>query len=170
MADITEVIHKISYEVNKDALENASKVIQTQLTQLQKLTRQVESYANQVKQYGTVTEKHFMQVRDGMSGVNSQIIKEAQKTEGILAGIYKDVFQALELPDNIRTGIKEYIAHVRKEFTGLTLQSDKLSTGLNYKLRFSLGNLITSLTSVNGLLKLGTGFFVDLATAAYAAR
>lgn len=44
MADVTEVIHKISYEVNSESLTNATKAIQLQIAELQKLNATLDRH------------------------------------------------------------------------------------------------------------------------------
>lgn len=167
MADVTEVIHKITYEVNNDALDGATRAVQMQLIQLQKLTRQIAIYSNQLTNAGSASDKHFKQLQTNIKGVNDLLLTETKKTEGILANIYRGIAKGFDMPDNIKNGIADYIVNVRKEFAKLSRDADGVSSGLNGKLKYSLGNLVTSLTSVNGLLKLGIGFFADLAVEAY---
>lgn len=49
MADITEVLHEINYEVNTKGLENAGNEIQRQVDELKKMSKAMDSYAIQVK-------------------------------------------------------------------------------------------------------------------------
>lgn len=48
MADITEIIHRITYEVNDAALQNAAKVIHTQIVELNTLSKILQSYRQQL--------------------------------------------------------------------------------------------------------------------------
>lgn len=48
MADVTEVIHKISYEVNDEALINATKAIQAQIVELGRLQKSLDGYIQQL--------------------------------------------------------------------------------------------------------------------------
>lgn len=59
MGDITEVIHKISYEVNDDALNNATKAIQLQIAELDKLGKALDGYARQLDKLSSIESKQL---------------------------------------------------------------------------------------------------------------
>jgi hypothetical protein len=169
MADVTEVIHKITYEVNNDALENATKAIQRQITELDKLNKTLNSYekqlaaisANESKQLNTLTRK--------IDALNKEILKKSAETEGALKQIFNGVLKGMDIEDNLKDAVGKYIGGVRKNFGELQRSGEMLQSALNtvwtststnaaagaVKTGNALKNLGKSLTSVTGLADIG---------------
>jgi FtsZ-binding cell division protein ZapB len=59
MADIVEVVHKITYDIDDRALVNITRVLQLQVQELQELNRSFADLQKQIQATAT-TEKHLL--------------------------------------------------------------------------------------------------------------
>lgn len=73
MAEVTEIIHKITYEVNNEALINATKSIQAQIKELNALGKSIASYARQLEELGNKETKQLDELSRKIEEVNSKV-------------------------------------------------------------------------------------------------
>lgn len=167
MADVTEVIHKITYEVNNDALNNATSVIQLQIAELNKLAKVLDNYTRQLERLSATESAKLDDITRKIEKVNSDIIILSAKSKGQLQEILNGFLKGMDIPDSIKSGVAAYIKQVRTEFNSLDSAGKSIGKGLGSNLQETVAGLGKSLLSVNGLLKLGVGLFAEFATAAY---
>lgn len=114
MADITEVIHRINYDINSDALENATKAIQAQLAELHKLARLSETYRRQMQETGKGEEAAMQRLAARADAVNKALAAGAGKMQS-LAGAAGTVDAGLQ---NFSAGQQELSEKQKKNIHG----------------------------------------------------
>ncbi|HEY9177316.1 MAG TPA: hypothetical protein VIN07_06475, partial [Flavipsychrobacter sp.] len=169
MADVTEVIHSITYDINNEALENATRAIQQQITELDKLNKVLNSYEKQLAGVSANESKQLDALTRKIDALNKEILKKSAETEGALKQIFNGVLKGLDIEDNLKDAVGKYIGGIRKNFGELQRNGEKLHTALNTvwtststnatagasKTGNALKNLGKSLTSVTGLADIG---------------
>lgn len=88
MGDITEVIHKISYEVNDDALNNATEAIQLQIAELDKLGRVLNGYARQLDKLSSIESRQLDELSRKIEDTFSQITKVTRVCKSLLTEVF----------------------------------------------------------------------------------
>src|SRR5438105_2949054 len=95
MAEITEVIHKITYEVNDAALQKAANAINAQLTELQKLNAELLSLQQQLSRTGEKEIAAINKLSSELDKVFNKISQTAGKTKGVLEQIGDGIVKGL---------------------------------------------------------------------------
>lgn len=167
MADVTEVIHKISYEVNDEALINATKAIQAQIVELGRLHKALDGYASQLESLSKSSIKQFDTLVSKIEETNKKININVSATKGALEEVFKGVLKSFDIPTSLKDSVALYLKDIRKEFNALSLASRKTSTSFSSVLKTSMANLSKSLLSINGLLGIGANLLIDFATEMY---
>lgn len=144
MADITEVVHKISYEVNDDALQNATKAIQQQITELERLNRNLQRYKTQLANTSRSEVQAIEQLGRKINDTNGKIEKGAGKLQGIIQQISDTA---------LNTTVSDFTKEIVDGFKGLD--------GISFK---SIGGLATNLLSFTNIAPLAISFLINLAT------
>lgn len=85
MADITEVIHKIVYEVDDAALQRAAAVIRTQINELATLTNQLNKYKKELDATSVAETSAISKLSQHINITGKQLEASAGKTKGILS-------------------------------------------------------------------------------------
>ncbi|MEZ5017002.1 MAG: hypothetical protein R2800_08105 [Flavipsychrobacter sp.] len=106
MADVTEIIHKITYETETSSIEKANVVIQQQLKELKQLNEAVASLNQKVKAAGDAEAESFKKVTKELDGLNKKLEKLSAKTKGALSEVGKGVKAGLGLGKGI-AGVAE---------------------------------------------------------------
>lgn len=129
MADVTEVIHKISYEVNDDALINATKAIQAQIVELNSLQKTLDRYTQQLHSFSDAEgEKLDLLIRK-IDVVNKKLLSNASATKSSITDVFKGVLKGLDIPDTLKDSVAEYVRGVKMNFGELSKASRNASVG-----------------------------------------
>jgi len=153
MADVTEVIHNITYEVNNAALENATKAIQLQIAELDRLNKALNNYGKQLADITTSENKQLETITRKIDALNKEILKKASETDTALRQVFKGVLKGLDIEDNLKDAIGKYIGGVRKSFEELQRHGGQLQTTLNSVWTSTASNATTGATKTGNALK-----------------
>lgn len=115
MADITEVVHRISYEVYDEPIHNAIKAVQAQISELDKLSKAVQSLNARLNKLSSDEHKQLNELSAKIDTVSKKIAATTYKTEGVLKQAFNSMLKGVELPDRFQNGIAEYFSTIRKE-------------------------------------------------------
>lgn len=177
MADVTEVIHKITYEVNNDALNSATAAIQAQLQELNKMNKMLDIYGVQLSKISSTESKQIENLSRRIDALNRDIIRKAGETEGALKQVFNGALKGLNIENNLKDAVGKYVGGISAKFKELQKSSSELqsvtkgmwtsvSTGAatgTAKAGSALKNFGKSLTSVTGLIDIGVVAVVSLA-------
>lgn len=120
MADVIDVTHRINYEVNDASLQNATKLIQAQITELDRLNANLKTYTSQIGDAMAAEGKGFDALAAKISNANRQVEVSVAKTEGLLTEMFKGVTKGFGFHDNVKDALSSYIEGVRTRFTELS--------------------------------------------------
>ena len=84
MADVTEIVHSISYEVNDSALQNATKAIQMQIMELDRLGKVLNGYSAQLAQLSGKQSEVLDELSNKIEVTNRKIAISSAKAESVL--------------------------------------------------------------------------------------
>lgn len=168
MGDITEVIHKISYEVNDDALNNATKTIQLQIAELNRLSVVLDNYSRQLGMLSSAQAKEFDILSRKIDETSKRIDTIAAKSRGVLTEVFSGITKGITGSDGLKDGVAKYVTNIIAEFNNLKKAGEQVSLGFashmakmadsgqgsSGKLSTTLNNLGKSLTSATGLVDL----------------
>ena len=169
MADVTEVIHRITYEVNNDALNNATVAIQNQIAELNKLSLALDNYSRQMGKLSGVEAKEFDVIARKIDEVSKRIDTIAAKSKGALSEVFSGITKGITGNDGLKDTVAKYVTNVIAEFNKLKKAGEHVGIGFashmtkmadsgqqtSSKLSATFGNLGKSLTSATGLIDLG---------------
>lgn len=177
MADVTEVIHKISYEVNDEALNNATHAIQVQIDELNRLNKSLNDYSQQLGKLTANQSGQIEKLGKSIESTNNAILNSLNKTEGLVSELFKGIVGGLTGSDSLKSAVSKYVSSVTKEFKSLESAGKQTSIGFakymkdagnagtkaSGGLKASFKNLTTSMLSsvnvtglaVNALFALG---------------
>lgn len=175
MADVTEVIHKISYEVNDEALINATKAIQLQVAELNKLGVALNGYTQQLAKLSSAQTQQFDALLSKISSTNNKITELSSKAQGAITEILKGVVDGFGKDPDLQSNVKKYVTAVKKQYKELTNEVEaykKTSIGFGKDVgdglakgakssELNLGKLAKSLASTTGLLDIGISLLVN---------
>lgn len=85
MADITEIIHRITYEVNDAALQNAAKAIHTQIIELNTLSKILQGYRQQLDATSAGETKKIEQLNKKIDTTTKLLEISTGKAKGTLS-------------------------------------------------------------------------------------
>lgn len=150
MADVTEVIHRISYDVNKEALENATKIIQLQLAELDKLGRVLANYNHQLQSLAVTEGFRLEELGRKTELVSRRVAISSARAEGVLKELFKGISKGFDIENGLSDSIAKYVEGVRKKFEEIGASANAVSHGV--------GKMFTSTSSAskNGEKVLGT--------------
>lgn len=169
MAEVTEVIHHISYQVNDEPLQNVTKAIQLQIAELDKLNKQLNSYSAGLSKLSQNEGKQLDELTRKIDDVSQKVARSAAKTEGLLQQSIGGALKGFDLNDNLKDAIADYVKSVRGKFKELAAASRELGTATKgmwtsnathasqgaKKTSSALKLLTGSLGSATGLLDIG---------------
>lgn len=144
MADVTEVIHRISYEVNKDAFDNATKAIQLQIVELDRLKVQLNHYRRTLDSELRISSMGIDNISRSMSMMATNIEKKIGKTSGLLRQLGNGVLKGLDISDDVESLVTNIVKPLKEELNNLG------KTG-----ELSFKNITSSFTSFTGILDIG---------------
>lgn len=152
MADVTEVLHRINYEVNSDALNNATQAIQLQIAELNKLTTSLQSYKTQMAALSRSEVAELERLSNKIDDVNRKISASAGKLEGALKQVGNGILKGLGIDGKIETAVEHLTSSIVEKFSKVEK--------LNFK---SIAGLAGSLLSFSGVAPLAISFIADMA-------
>ncbi len=153
MADVTEVIHKITYEVDDASLQNVTKTLQLQLTELGNLNRILTTYRNQLNSVNAADDALFNDLNRRIDDVNRKVEANTNKLRGVFQQVGNGLLKGLGLDGKLDDAVSK--------FTENFVSSLKKVDGFNVK---SIGNLAKDVFSFTGVAPLAISLLVDLAT------
>lgn len=156
MADITEVIHKITYEVNDDQLKRASVAINAQLNELVKLNKELQNLQVQIERSSYKQTESVKKLASEFERLTKKIEQSAGKTKGVLEQIGDGVLQAFGSGSGISGIVSNFLTPLTQGLTKVET-AGTLSFANLAKTVFSFGNVVTASISIIGLL--ATAFF-----------
>lgn len=175
MGDITEVIHKISYEVNDDALNNATKAIQLQIAELDKLGKALDGYARQLDKLSSIESKQLDELSKKIEDTFSQITKVTSVSKSLLTEVFKGIAKGLTGNDSLNEAVSKYIKSVIAEFGKLQLAGKQTGIGFAQHMKginttgssvgatlLNMGKSLLSFTNVVGIAVSILPLLVDL--------
>lgn len=116
MADVTEVIHKITYEVNNDALNNATQAIQAQIAELNKLTASLNGYSSQLAKLSSDEVRAIGELKAKINELGKEMERTAGKSAGVLQTLLKGATQGIAGSKDLKDAVAGYVAGIVKEF------------------------------------------------------
>lgn len=129
MADVTEVIHKISYEVNDEALNNATRAIQVQIDELNRLNKSLNDYSQQLGKLTANQSSQIEKLGKSIESTNNAILNSLNKTEGLVSELFKGIVGGLTGSDSLKSAVSKYVSSVTKEFKSLESAGKQTSIG-----------------------------------------
>lgn len=129
MADVTEVIHKISYEVNDEALINATKAIRAQIVELARLQKSLDGYIQQLNTLSDNEVRKLDELIRKIDSVNKQLLSTASATKSSLTEVFKGVLKGLDLPDTLKDSVANYVGAIKLQFKELNRASKSAGVG-----------------------------------------
>jgi hypothetical protein len=153
MADVTEVIHKITYEVDDASLQNVTRTLQLQLTELGNLNRILTTYRNQLNSVNAADDALFNDLNRRIDDVNRKVEANTNKLRGVFQQVGNGLLKGLGLDGKLDDAVSK--------FTENFVSSLKKVDGFNVK---SIGNLAKDVFSFTGVAPLAISLLVDLAT------
>lgn len=112
MADVTEVIHKISYEVNSESLTNATKAIQLQIAELQKLSVALDRYIVSFNKLSDGNERQLAQLGQQVELTTKRLTEVAVRSKGLLQEILKGLTRGITGSDGLGDAVSKYFKDV----------------------------------------------------------
>lgn len=112
MADVTEVIHKISYEVNSESLTNATKAIQLQIAELQKLSVALDRHIVSFNKLSDVNERQLAQLGQQVELTSKRLTEVAVRSKGLLQEILKGLTRGITGSDGLGDAVSKYFKDV----------------------------------------------------------
>ncbi len=152
MADVTEVIHKISYEVNDDALNNATKAIHTQIAELDELTRKLNTYQRQMTRLADGEVRKLDDLSRKIDDVNRKIAGSASKLEGIFKQVGNGILDGIGANGRVEDAVEKMTGNIIKQF--------KEIKKFDFK---NIAKLATNLFSFTNIAPLAISFLIDIA-------
>lgn len=159
MADVTEVIHKISYEVNDDALINATKAIQAQIVELNSLQKTLEGYT---KQLGILTKDStgkFEELAIKIEDANKKIRANVTETKGALDEVFKGILNGFNIPDTLKDSVTKFVKDVRAEYKALDTVSKNTGRSMKGVAKGMTGVSGASSKALSTVISLGKSLF-----------
>lgn len=144
MADVTEVIHKISYEVNDEALNNATKAIHAQIAEFDRLGKQLGTYSKQIEKLSAKQHKEFDELSRKIVSVGMKMDVELHKSEGLLKQFGKGVLKGLDISKDVESFAAKITGPLKSELDSFSKSGS-----------FSFKNIGKSILTFNTALDLG---------------
>ena len=149
MADVTEVIHKITYEVEDRALQNATQAIRAQLHELTTLNTTLVSIQKEIARTGEKEIEKIEQLSNRIEGVMKKMEAGAGKTKGVLDTVRKSLMDLGGAGDGVEGVMMNFIQPFIDGIPGLLKGATTIGT-LATKV-FSFSNIVTASISVVAL-------------------
>lgn len=174
MADIVEVVHKINYEVDDRALQQATNVIRQQVSELSRLSKLLDGYNRQVASMASAESKAFDDILSKLNTVNGSLEASASKMQGILKEVFQGLAKGVGFSDGLKEGVSKYVGALKTQLTSLQdvahttgnkinatwTSTTSMGTMSAAKTASSLAGLAGSLASVTGLVDIGINLLI----------
>lgn len=158
MADVTEVIHKITYDVNKDALDNATKAIQFQVAELQKLTLQLDKYISDIGRISKSGQNDVEQLSAKIDDVVKRITVTSVKSKAILEEVFSGIVKGITGNDGLKEVVSKYVDGAVKEFGKLQNTSRQTVIGFAQHMKTAGAAGSGVITTLSNLVKSALSF------------
>ncbi len=153
MAEITEVIHKITYEVNDAALQKAADAISAQITELQSLNGQLQKLQFQLSQTAYRGGEAFNRISRDVENTT----RKMERSAGSIQGIF------LQLGTKLAAGLGE-VANVERKAGAFADDLVEKLAGLEKFDGSSLAKLATDVFSFTNIAPLAISLVASFAT------
>lgn len=151
MADVTEVIHKISYEVNDEALLRAQKILSLQLNEIIRLSNELVKYQDQLTKTSNKQVVAFETLTKQVEKISKQLEKEVSKTAGYMSDALDGVLNGLKIP----TTTKDVFKGITEDLLKIVAPSTKAARSISgvgaSALTISKSSLPLFLRSIGGV-------------------
>ncbi len=152
MADVIDVVHKITYEVDDKALQNATVLIERQILELKNLTETLRKHQQQlvvVKSYETA---RFNELSRKIDETNKKIEASGSKLQGMFRQVGSGMLKGLGLNGELDKAVENFT----EKLVGGFMKVEKF----DFK---SIASLATNLFSFTNIAPLAVSLLVDLA-------
>ncbi len=150
MADITEVIHKIVYEVDDAALQNVQRLIQLQIQEFNILSKSLLDIQKQIERTGNAETAKLDELSKKLDAVTAKITVGAAKTKGLMEQVGNGLLKAAGAGDGlegiIANFLEPFIAGIPELLEG-TITVGALTTEV-----LSFSNVVTASIAVLAML------------------
>lgn len=151
MADVVEVVHKISYEVDDKALELATVRIEKQIQDVRVLTDVLKNYQLQLASVKASETARFNELSRKIDETNKKLDASGSKLKGMLLQVANGMLKGFNLGP-ISTAVED--------FTEKLVSGFKKVDSFNFS---SIASLATNLFSFTSIAPLAISFLVDMA-------
>lgn len=156
MADITEVIHKITYEVNDEALGRVTKVLESQLAELSKLNGELQKLQESIGRTSYKQVESLQKLEAEFRKIAGKIEQTAGKTKGVLETVGEGVLKAFGADGGLTDIIGNFLKPAAEELK--TVESaGKLTFSSLAARALSFGNVVTAAISIISLFAVELG-------------
>eukprot|EP01136_Pigoraptor_vietnamica_P007380 Opistho-1_new@41528 len=151
MADVVEVVHKISYEVDDKALELATVRIEKQIQDVRVLTDALKSYQLQLASVKASETARFNELSRKIDETNRKLDASGSRLKGMLQQVANGMLKGFNLGP-VTTAVEDFTEKLVKSF--------KKVDSFNFS---SIASLATNLFSFTNIAPLAISFLVDMA-------
>jgi hypothetical protein len=119
MADVTEVIHKISYEVNAEGLQQVTRIIQLQITELNNLAKTLQGYQRQLSATKASEIQKFNELSRKIDETNRKIEASGSRLRGTFEQIGNGMLKGLGFDGKLNTAVEDFTGKLVGGFKNL---------------------------------------------------
>ncbi len=158
MADVIDVVHKITYEVDDKALQNAVSAINEQITELSLLSKTLAVYQKQLQTLKSEESHHFKMLNSQIESLNKAIEKSTSKVKGVFEEIGSGLKKGLGA--NLEDTVSDFTQKIQQHLLEMKMPVTDNITSFE-----ELGNVIENLgksaapVAVSGLGAVTAGVF-----------
>ena len=153
MADIVEIVHRINYEVNDTALQNATTAIQLQIQKIETLNTVLARYRqelNTVRDSAAISE-----LARKVDSATRQMESSFNRAKGIASEFFRGFARSLGGEANLEDAVAKWLAPLHDRLYKVKTEGGGAAT--------SLGGIANKLVSFSGLAPLAVTLFTSLA-------
>lgn len=154
MADVTEVIHKITYEVNSAELTIAGQLIQQQVQELYGLNKSINDLQRQLSKLNDNNVQELERLSKSIDGLVGKMEKSAARTKGALEQMARGALKGLGGKDGLEGVLERFVKPLMNDLPNAAKTSE-----------VSIGAMMGKLLTVGNVATLAIGVLSSLATA-----
>lgn len=140
MADVIDVVHKITYEVNTDPLQKTNELIENQVRLLSGLNKLLQQYVVEIGRAGRSVSKDVADIAKTIDVATRQIEKNAQKSKSSMSEVLSGAMKGLGLDGGLEGGVSRYVAMLKEHFISLATAGKEAGSSMD-----KMGHVIAAL-------------------------
>lgn len=175
MADVIDVVHRITYEVDDSGLQNAAKVVKAQIDELLKLNTLLIEYTKQYNALAASQTDKLEVLSRKIDVLNVRMIQSASSTQTVLSSVFKGLAEGLGFKTTVQGSVEKYVNDVKTKFAELTKASNTATKSISGmwtstatstataagKTASTLLTLGKSMLSMTGIVGLGVNLLIS---------